>query len=80
MSAYYQQISNCCRSVLIFLTDRLTPSVTDQLLIMYGIMLRHIFLYYSSYVKSVMGLFLYDCYKHLFVIELNNVYFTKQTF
>jgi len=30
----YQQILNCCRPVLTSLTDRLTPSVTDQLLIM----------------------------------------------
>jgi len=76
-SAYYQQISNCCRPVLI---DRLTPSATDQLLMMYSIMLRHLCLCYSSCVQSVMGLFLYGCCKHLFVNELNYAYFTRQTF
>jgi len=55
MSAYYQQISNCCRPVS---TDRLATSATDQLLIMYDILLRHLFLCYSSYVQSFMG-FLY---------------------
>jgi len=36
MRVYYQQMSNCCRPVL-------TPSVTDRLLIMYGILLRRLF-------------------------------------
>jgi len=35
MGLYYQQIS---------LTDRLIPSMTDRLLIMYGILLRQLFL------------------------------------
>ena len=39
----YQEISNCCRPVLTLLTDRLTPSVTDWLLIMYGILPRQVF-------------------------------------
>ena len=37
------------------LTDRLTPSVTDRLLIMYGILLRHRFLCCSSCVQWVIG-------------------------
>jgi len=36
----YQEISNCCRPVL---TYWLTPSVTDWLLIMYGILPRQLF-------------------------------------
>jgi len=38
------------------LTDRLTPSVTDRLLSMYGILLQRLFLCYSSCVQSIMGL------------------------
>jgi len=30
------------------------PSVTDRLLIMYGILLQHLFLRYSSCVQSIM--------------------------
>ena len=40
---YYQQIQNCCRPVLTYWPDRLTPSVTDRLLIMYGILLIQLF-------------------------------------
>ena len=48
-----------CRPVL---TDRLTQSVTDRLLILYSIMLRHLVLCYSSCVQSVShGIFLYIC-------------------
>ena len=36
------------------LTDRLTPSMTDRLLIMYGILLRHLFLCCRSCVPWVM--------------------------
>jgi len=39
------------------LTDRLMPSLTDRLLIMYGILLQHLFLCYSSCVQSIMGFF-----------------------
>ena len=41
------------------LTDRLTPSVTDQLLIMCGILLQHLFLCYSSCVQSILGFFIW---------------------
>jgi len=43
MWVYYQNIPNCCRPDLTYSHDRL-PSVTDQLLIMYGILLRQLFL------------------------------------
>jgi len=49
-------------------------SVTDQLLIMYGILLQHLFLCYSSCVQSKWD-FLYGWCEHLFVSELNNEYF-----
>jgi len=55
--------------------DRLTPSVTDRLLIMYGILLQHFFLCYSSCVNSIMR-FLYGRCERLFATELNNKYFT----
>jgi len=54
---YYRQISNCCRPVL-----------TDRLLIMYGILLQHRFLCYSSCVQSVMG-FLYGRCERLFILN-----------
>ena len=51
------------------LTERLMPSVTDRLLIMYGILLQHIFLCYSSCIQSIMG-FLYDWCEGRFVSNL----------
>jgi len=52
------------------LTGRLMPSVTDQLLIMYGILLQHLFLCYNSCVQSVIG-FLYDwCERHVVIKNL----------
>ena len=52
------QISNYCRPFFMyFLTDRLTPSVTNRLLIMYGILVQH--LCYSSCVQSFVGFFLW---------------------
>jgi len=42
---------------------------------MYGILLQHLFLCYSSCVQSIMG-FLIGWSEHLFVSELNNDYFT----
>jgi len=55
------------------------PSVTDRLLIMFGVLLQRLFLCYSSCVRvqSIMG-FLYDWCKHVFVSELNNKYFARQ--
>jgi len=50
------------------LTD--TPSVTDRLLIMYGILLRQLFLFYSSCVQSI-TVFLCSWREHLFVSDLN---------
>ena len=41
------------------LTDRLMPSVTDRLLIMYCILLHHLFLCYDSCVQSIMGFFIW---------------------
>ena len=41
------------------LTDRLMPSVTDRLLIMYGILLQHLFLCNSSCVQSIMEFFIW---------------------
>ena len=42
--SYYQQISNCCRPVLTYWPTNLCHQwVTDRLLIMYGILLRHHF-------------------------------------
>jgi len=55
------------------------PSVTNRLLIMYGILLQHLCLCYSSYVQLIMG-FLYGwCEKH-FVSEVNGEYVTRQIF
>jgi len=53
------------------MTDRLTPSVTDRLLVMYGILLQHLF---------DNGIFLYGRFERLFATELNNKYFTRQIF
>ena len=55
------------------------PSVTDQLLIMYGILLQCLFLPYSSCVQLIMG-FLCGWCEHLFVSELTDEYFTRQIF
>jgi len=44
MWVYYQQIPNCCRPDLTYWQDRLMPSVTGRLLIMYGILLQELFL------------------------------------
>jgi len=52
MWVYYQQISNCCRPVFDLVTDRLTPSVTDRLLIMYGILLPDLFFTAVVYNRS----------------------------
>jgi len=59
--------------------DRLAPSVTDRLLIMYGILLQHLFLCYSSSVQSIMEL-LCGQRERLFVTELNNKHFSRQIF
>ena len=87
MWVYNQQISDCCRPVLtqnwstdFWLTDyRLTPSVTDRVLIMYSIFRWHLFLCYSSCVQSVLGLFIWLMWR-FFACKLNNVYFTRQIF
>jgi len=47
------------------LTDRLTLSATDRLLIMYGILLQHLFC--GSCVQSIMGLFMADVNNFLLV-------------
>jgi len=60
-------------------TDGLMPSVTDRLLIKYGILLQCLFLCYDSCVESIME-FLYGWCEHLFVTELNSKYFTRQIF
>ena len=52
------------------MTDRLTPAVTDRLLIMYGILLQHLFLCYSSGVQSITGFYMANV--NVFVTELNN--------
>ena len=61
------------------LADRLTPSLTDQLLIMYGILLRQLF-----FVVAVVCIgswdFLCGRCKQLFVSELNNAYFSRHLF
>jgi len=62
---------------IVLMTDRLTQSVTDQLLIMYGILLRQLF-FVVAVVYS--GLFLYGRWKQLFVSELNNAYFSRNLF
>ena len=59
------------------LTDRLMLSVTDRLLIMYGILLHSLSLCYSSCIQSIMG-FLHGWFKQLIVSELSNKYFTRQ--
>jgi len=61
--------------ILDLMTDRLTPSVTDLLLIVYGILLRQLF-----FVAAVVMEFLYGLCKQLFVSELNNAYFSRHLF
>jgi len=46
---------------------------------MYGILLQHFFLCYSSGVQSIMR-FLYGQCERLFVTELKNKHFTRQMF
>jgi len=50
------------------------PSVTDLLLVMYGILLQHQLCTVDN------GIFLCGWHEHLFVGELNNEYFTRQIF
>jgi len=52
------------------MTDRLTPSVIDQLLIKYGILLQQLF-FVEAVVYSGSWDLLYGRYKQLFVSELN---------
>jgi len=61
------------------LTDRLTPSVIDRLLITYGILLRLLF-FVAAVVYSGSWDFLYGRCKQLFVSELNNAYFSRHLF
>jgi len=61
------------------LTDRLAPSVTDRLLIMYGILPPQLF-FVAAVVYSWSWDFLYGRCKQLFVSELNNAYFSRHLF
>jgi len=61
------------------LTDRLTPSVTDRLLIMYGILLRQLFFGLAVVSTESWG-FLHGRCKQLFVSELNHVNFSRHLF
>ena len=62
------------------LTDWLTPSVTDdKLLIMYGILLRQLF-FVAAVVYCGSWDFLYGRCEQLFVSELNNAYFSRHLF
>jgi len=63
-------MSNCCRPVL---TYGLTPSVTDPLLIIYGI-LRRQFFFVAAVVYNGSWDFLYGQCKQFFVSELNNAF------
>jgi len=56
------------------------PSMTDRLLIMYSIVLQHLFLCYTSFFTVNSGIFLYGWCEHHFVSELNNEYFTRKIF
>jgi len=51
-----------------WLTDRLTPSVTDQLLSMHGSLLQRLFLCYDTCVHSLVG-FLYGSCEHLLLVN-----------
>ena len=60
------------------LTDRLMPSVTDRLLIMYGILLRRLF-----FVAAVLysgSCFFYMADVNNFFSELDNAYFSRHLF
>jgi len=64
------------------MTDRLMPSVTDWMLIMYSILVTATsfsLLQELCCVQSITG-FLYGWCKHYFVSELNNEYFTRQIY
>jgi len=61
------------------MTKRLTPSVTDWLLIIYSILLQHLYLCYSSCVQSIVE-FLYGQCERLFITDFINKYFTRQIF
>ena len=61
------------------LTDRLTPSVIDRLLITYGILLRQLF-FVAAVVYSGSWDFLYGRCKQLFVSEFNNGYLSRRFF
>jgi len=54
--------------------------LTGRLLMMYDILLQHLFLCYSSCAKSVVGFFLYDWCEHHVISKFNNDYFTRQIF
>jgi len=51
------------------LTDRLMPSVTDRLLIMYGILLQCFFSLWQQLCTVGNGIFLYGWCERLFVTE-----------
>ena len=61
------------------MTDRLTLSVTDRLLITYRVLLQHLYLCYSSCVQSITGFYTADV-NVFFVADLTNKYFTRQIF
>jgi len=53
--------------------------VTDWLLVMYGILLQHLFLCYCSCVQPIMGFFIWIVWTY-FVSELDTKYFIRQIF
>ena len=59
------------------LTDRLMPSLSDQLLIMYNTFLQHLSLCYSSCVRSIVGFF-YMAGVNIIFSELKNEYFSTR--
>jgi len=61
------------------LTGGVMPSVTDRLLIMYGILPRQLF-FVVAVVYSGSWNFLYGRCKQLFVSELSNAYFFRHLF
>jgi len=67
MWVYYQQISNCCRPVS---TDRLTPPVTDRLLIMsrHDHFVATAFLCRGSCVRVGHGIFFYTANVNNFLL------------
>ena len=52
------------------------PSMSDRLLIMYGILLRQLFFAVAIVYRGSLD-FLYGRCKQLFVSELNNAYFSR---